>query len=124
MQSGTVQTVDQLKLLSDYTLFHIGLYTTLISTLLALIHFRHGNAKQPLFRILKLTVLCFIVAGAAGGVIASNIPNYETFKQYDCDSLPVFCWAHTMPYRMWAHVEHVSFWIGLLIAAAGFLYYS
>jgi hypothetical protein len=111
---------DQLKLLSDYTLFHIGLYTTLVSTLIALAHFRRAKVQGALYVVLVCTVICFIVAGAAGGVIASNIPNFSTFASYDGANLEVFGRA-TMPYRLWAHVEHGAFWVGLVIAAVGFL---
>ena len=72
----TEQVSDQLKLLSDYTLFHIGLYASLISGLTALAHFKGASFERKLFRVLLVTVACFLVAGAAGGVIASNIPNY------------------------------------------------
>jgi hypothetical protein len=117
-------TTDQLKLLSDYTLFHIGLYTTIISTLIALVHFRRPNFKKPqLFSILQFTVFCFIVAGAAGGAIASNIPNYPSFGAFDKGGLNVFGFT-CLSYRAWAHVEHGAFWVGLITAAVGFFYYS
>jgi hypothetical protein len=114
------QVSDQLKLLSDYTLFHIGLYASLISGLTALAHFKGASFEKKLFWVLVLTVGCFLVAGMAGGIIASNIPNYSRFADYDQARLSVF-WFESMPYRSWAHVEHIAFWGGILVAVVGFL---
>jgi hypothetical protein len=114
---------DQLKLLSDYTLFHIGLYTTLITALVALAHFRGKKFEDRRFGFLVFTVISFLVAGAAGGAIASNIPNYPCFKDYDQVRLDVFG-VSTMTYRSWAHVEHIAFWIGIIVAVIGFLWPS
>jgi hypothetical protein len=112
---------DQLKLLMDYTLFHIGLYTTLISALLALAHFSGKRTEHQLRICISLTVICFSIAGAAGGAIASNIPNYSTFLEFDRERLKVFGF-YTMPYRYWGHVEHAAFWFGFIITVGGFLY--
>jgi hypothetical protein len=112
---------DQLKLLFDYTLFHIGLYATLITALTSLVHFDSRLQNAPwLLGCIACTVLFFLVAGAAGGAIASNIPNYESFSDYDKVALDVFG-TPTLKYRTWAHVEHIAFWLGLLVSVVGFI---
>jgi hypothetical protein len=114
---------DQLKLLSDYTLFHIGLYTTLITALTSLVHFGRLRNTPCLLKCVAFTVICFLVAGASGGVIASNIPNYSRFADYDQARLDVFgipCLS-SLRYRTWAHIEHISFWVGLLFSVVGIL---
>jgi hypothetical protein len=112
---------DQLKLLFDYTLFHIGLYATLITGLTSLVHFDPRLQNAPwLLRCIACTVLFFLLAGAAGGTIASNIPNYESFADYDQADLDVFG-VPTFKYRTWEHVEHILFWLGLLVSVVGFV---
>jgi hypothetical protein len=113
---------DQLKLLSDYTLFHIGLYTTLITVLSSLVHFdlRLHNTSW-LLGCIAFTMACFLVAGASGGAIASNIPNYASFAEYDRAKLDVFG-VPSFRYRTWAHIEHIAFWLGLVVSVVGFLW--
>lgn len=72
----------RLRMLFDYTIFHIGLYTTLITALFGLMTFGHQHQKiKDKLGSLKFTVFCFLVAGAAGGVLASNMPEHKTFEE-------------------------------------------
>lgn len=115
-----VEASDQLKLLSDYTLFHIGLYATLITALSSLAQFGRARVSPPLIKCAAFTVACFLVAGAAGGAIASNIPNYARFADYDAANLNVFG-IPSLTYQTWAHVEHGAFWLGIVVFVGGIL---
>jgi len=104
--------LEQLKLLFDYTKFHIGLYATLITALVAAREY--WPARTPEF--LKMTLAAFIVAGAAGGVVASNIPAYQSYSIFTKTWIGVLG-VPIMPAECWVHLEHVAFWLGILWAA-------
>lgn len=110
----------QLSILFDYTKFHIGFYATLISGLFAVIAFAAHEKYGPVLRYLmpyaKLTAAFVLVAGAAGGVIASNIPNYKTFDAFANTPLRIFCFP-SFTYIVFAHLEHLAFWVAVAIAS-------
>jgi hypothetical protein len=124
-----MQTHDpRLRTLFEYTLFHIGLYTTLISALFGLLVL--SDKFRPVLLIvpyIKFTVLCFVAAGIAAGAIASNIPEYDNLDHFLDDYPNMFGWrlcfrfAPKLRYRLLVHVEHGAFWAGILISALGFL---
>jgi hypothetical protein len=91
------------------------MYTTLTSALLAILKFNQPSAHW-LRVCLAFTLIFFLCAGACGGAIASNIPNFATFEEFDGKELEVFG-IRSLKYRSWAHLEHGLFWIGILIAA-------
>lgn len=64
---------NQLKLLLDYTTFHIGLYSTLITGLLAFVTF-FGTPSKKLFWTMVVTIACFLLAGMFGGSLAVAFP--------------------------------------------------
>ncbi len=115
---------DQLDRLFDYTKFHIGFYATVITGLFAVIGFAVSNSQQQvLSRLLPFavaTAILVLIAGAAGGAIASNIPDYRDFTSFAQDNLNVFG-LETMRYKTWAHIEHVAFWLAVAVATIGFL---
>ena len=113
----------RLSTLFTYTTFHIGLYATLTSGLFAVIAYANkdlSNALIPLLPYAKWTAVFVLIAGAAGGAIASNIPNFETFGSFSRRNLNIFG-IPTFKYAYWAHIEHASFWIAVGIAAYAFL---
>lgn len=109
----------QIKLLFEYTKFHIGLYATLIAALMGLM--KVGTQKVPasLIPYLKFTLGCFVIAGAAGGVIASTI-SVDYAQLVRNDAIGPFG-IQVLGYRWWAHIEHFAFWIGILVSVVGFL---
>lgn len=115
---------DQLKALFDYTKFHIGIYITLTSTLVAILALAadeygdQGNVEALLLN-LQLTVVFFALAGACGGFVASNIPNHHTFKVYMNERIG-FWRLKLLKAKMWIHLEHTFFWIGVGFALLGF----
>jgi hypothetical protein len=118
---------ERLKLLFDYTKFHILLYTTLITLLIGLFAFGGDVESITQFRkVMKPVVVCFLIAGAAGGVIASNIPKFDEFSIFwDGNNSefisPFGCKFFNFPGKIWASIEHSAFWIGILIAISSFL---
>jgi hypothetical protein len=112
----------QLKMLFDYTIFHIGLYTTLVTALFALLTFGHEHKRVKLsLSPLKWTVGFFLLAGAAGGAIASNIPHYRDFATYSSAGLTAFGFIPLPSYSWLEHIEHAAFWFGIFFATFGFL---
>jgi hypothetical protein len=112
----------QLKMLFDYTLFHIGLYTTLVTVLFGLLTFGHEHKRvTPSVGPLKWTVVFFLCAGLAGGAIGSNIPHYRDFASYSNATLYAFGFIPLGPYSWLEHVEHIAFWLGILFATVAFL---
>jgi hypothetical protein len=107
----------------DYTKFHIGMYTTIFSALVAFLQY-----KDPVFWVrgcLGFAIVCFMTAGAAGGVIGSNIPNYESmddFKKADIGPWGLSWLNARMKYENWAHLEHAAFWLGAVVAVFGFVF--
>lgn len=124
---------EQLKLLFDYTKFHILLYTTLITLLIGLFAFGIDEEFVTQFRkAMKPVVVCFLIAGAAGGVIGTNIPKFDKFSTFwhGQDSSTNNKKLYISPFggkflnfpgKRWATVEHGAFWIGILIAIYSFL---
>jgi hypothetical protein len=98
----------QLKMLLDYTKFHIGFYLTFAGIAVALVQ----------LKIVKLAVLVpsfvgLLAAGIAGGVIGSSIPLYDSFDGFKKDELG-FWGIRIMPFEQWARLEHLGFWFAIL----------
>lgn len=109
----------QIKLLFEYTKFHIGLYATLIAALMGLMKVGVQKVPASLIPYLKFTLVFFVVAGAAGGVIASSISvDYTPLVRNE--AIGPFG-IHVLGYRWWAHIEHLAFWIGIVVSVVGFL---
>jgi hypothetical protein len=114
-----IQMDDQLKQLMDYTKFHIGMYTTLIALVVALLGLSSFSSYVADYKWwLFGTLVTFIAASAFGGLVASNIPFYNRITQFHA--------ALIGPYRSeWitgknaAHAEHSFFWVGIVIAIIG-----
>jgi hypothetical protein len=102
--------MEQLKVLMDYTKFHIGVYVSLVSAAVALTRVQSSSSA---FLSLKIAMVCFVIAGIAGGVIAGNIPLYHEWQDfYEARIGP---WGTRLfRFRHWAHIEHTAFWIGVV----------
>jgi hypothetical protein len=112
---------DQLKQLFDYTKFHIGLYTTLITAIIAV--FANDTLKrtyESYLPYIKVVIICFLVAGAAGGLVASSIPFFKDFATFSQARLGPWG-SELVPSILCTHVEHTAFWIGIAVAVFGLL---
>ena len=113
---------NQSKLLMDYTIFHIGLYTTLSTVLIALLGLKGFTADVLAMRpYLLATLFCFIVAGFCGGMIASSLPHFSSFKEFSKQRLGPWFLPRLMPMLCWTYAEHTAFWIGIVVAVLGLL---
>lgn len=114
-----------LELLMTYTVFHIGLYMSLIAALIAT--FEIKKTVFPLLAI-KQAMLCFLIAGACGGVIAINVAEYDVQLHpisyfYHDYPLTVLWWSGGcfLKYPILEHLEHIAFWVGILRLFASFI---
>lgn len=103
--------MEQLKLLMDYTKFHIGVYLSFGTAGISLIKLELVDA----FQMLPGVVLMFC-AGCAGGIIASNIPEHKCWSRYRKAKFKIF-WFETSDYYYWSKVEHLCFWAGIIVTA-------
>jgi hypothetical protein len=115
-----------LELLFDYTKFHIGVYLTLTASFLTAAT-ANINDKKLLDLNLWLVwpaVIAFVIAGFAGGVIASSITQHvggDSLDFLDKDIGPANLKKIYFKGIYWTYIEHTSFWIGLLMATLSFI---
>jgi hypothetical protein len=110
----------QLKLMMDYTLFHIGVYITLSTLLVSLIGLRAFEEKFAVLRpFLSCTLGFFVCAGICGGIVAGSLPFYESFNHFSNASIGPFFAVHMLPSRFWMSAEHLFFWLGVGSALLG-----
>lgn len=110
--------MSQLELLMDYTIFHIGVYTTLVAVVAGTDAFKNIGHWS-----LRVAVVGFLIAGAAGGIIASSIPDYPNWEAFVSASLGPWGYGW-FRYQTWARIEHGAFWIGVLFPTAVFVVYG
>ena len=106
----------------DYMKFHIGLYATLCTLLIAILGLDPWKEYSTLMsHYLLVTLVCFIIAGASGGLIGSSLPNYTAWTDFQSARLgPWFLPEKLrMPAAWVASAEHSAFWVGIVIALYG-----
>lgn len=112
-----------LELLYDYTKFHIGVYLSMGSALIALMALRRGEPGVLIFPVhkplLMAAVAAIAFAGCAGGVIVSSITQSTADSSQDFLDSPIGPWRWKrarLPGLVWTEIEHSAFWIGLALA--------
>ena len=120
-----MQEDKRLERLFDYTKWHIGIYLSIGGGTVALL--ASEKSKQVISflvgskALLGISLFLMVVAGAAGGVIASSITTCKTFEEFwDKPQGPVE-WK-PMRGRYWPKVEHLSFWASLIFLGLGVLW--
>ena len=112
---------ERLKLLFDYTKFHIGLYATLLTLLVALTGFQsNGPLRQMYQPAMRYTIAFLLVAGFCGGIIAGHIPEQTSFTEFWEKKIGPWHFKVLRTY-WWARAEHLAFWVGILITVVAFL---
>jgi heme A synthase len=117
----------QLKMLFDYTVFHIGLYVSLVTALLAAMNF-HESQKRYLLLLVPLGLL--VGAGACGGIVGSSISNYTKYSESDPAKSPGFMestyesFGVNTTFRKWVTYEHRFFWSAVVAAVVVFAWFS
>ncbi len=115
-----------LEMLFDYTKFHIGLYLTLTASYIAVISANINTKPLVLLRhdlLFWVAVACFMLAGLAGGVIASSITQTSARSAGEFLAHRIGPWEWKglhFEARKWTWLEHTSFWIGLIAAVFSF----
>lgn len=104
----------------EYTKFHIGLYITLFGAALAYVKSKDFTHTPTEISFVKWAMVCFVVAGLAGGIIAGNIPYHKTFDDFKVKWIGPYKWE-LMPFEVCAGIEHTVFWVGVLLIVLGFL---
>lgn len=112
------KNAEQVKLLFDYTKFHIGLYSTFASAVLAVLAGTFADGWIICRTLLAWSLLPIAVAGLAGGVIGSSLPHM--FGTEDIREKPIgpLTFEKMGKLKTWTYLEHVSFWLAFLLAAA------
>ena len=119
LEEAKKNNLEQVKLLFDYTKFHLTGYTTIAALLTAIVaspHLRVTLFADPL----PAAVLAIVAAGWAAGVVAASMP--------ECTNRLEFWEWRTGPYdremmtiRSWTYLEHTSFWLAVLLVLTAFL---
>lgn len=118
MQPDAEVQLEQIKLLFDYTKFHIGLYTTVTAGYIAVMASDYGRQffLQPSPCLVWGAVVMFMVAGLAGGIIASSCPHYPRLDSLMAARIAPYTDGKGLTGRTWTYVEHTAFWVGILLA--------
>jgi hypothetical protein len=120
MPSAENIPMEQLKLLMDYTIFHIGIYITLGGLMVSLLTKKTFETRKGMNNFLVASLLFFMVAGVFGGVIAANIPYHTEFTEFIKASIGPWFAPAALPVSCCMWVEHNSFWLGIFVFLFGF----
>ena len=116
----------KLELLYDYTKFHIGLYLIFTSGYITLATSKIGRKDAlPILQpaLVWIAVFLFIVAGIAGGVVASGITQSKSNGADDFLREKIGPWSTALfPARAWVYIQHTAFWLGLIFAVLSFVF--
>lgn len=108
--------LEKLKLLFDYTKFHIGLYAAVATIFGALVAAEHGPFTFVPW-LLFLSVIFICVAGLAGGLIASSIPGSDGYSDFWGEKIRPYWWPGSgLKPLCWTYIEHTAFWIAVILA--------
>jgi hypothetical protein len=109
----------QVNKLYDYTKFHIGLYAALMTALMTVLGIGQTTVPPEAVCYLKITLVCFTVAGMFGGILGSSISLYQD-DLVNGKGVGMGRWK--IPVEWCVHLEHWAFWIGIWVAVGGFLH--
>jgi hypothetical protein len=116
------QQMEQLKQIYDYAKFHIGLYATVNTALVAIasFSFKDNQLLLPYRWCFFIIFLFFLLAGVGGGLVASHIA-YSKWEPAQVNKLldgftqPTvsnpFKWSQ---YKLFTVIEHYAFWAGVV----------
>jgi hypothetical protein len=113
--------MEQLKLLMDYTIFHIGVYITLSALMVSLLGLKAFEGRAQAMRCYLIAALvCFVLAGMFGGVVASNIPYFHTLPAFTTSWIGPWFATQALPAWFCMTAEHTAFWAGVSVFLFGF----
>jgi hypothetical protein len=109
---------EQVKVLFDYTKFHIGVYTTLITIIVTGLYYlriTQGVNFKPNLLFIYGSMVMFGIAGLSGGIIASTLPHHSSIKEFWKERIGPFR-LRIMSGEFWTYCEHTAFWLGVVSA--------
>ena len=113
----------RLERLYDYTKFHIGVYISAATALIALAGAEQSEALHPELIhhpcVLWPAIFFLAVAGLAGGIIVSTCTTVQTFDDIWCGKIGPWG-SEIIPGRCLARIEHLAFWISAGLFAYAF----
>jgi hypothetical protein len=111
--------LEKLKMLLEYTKFHLGLYLSLLAAIVAFLSTELGPPPgSTAARLLFASVLLFALAGGFGGIIGASSVAYDSYTEFM--KTRVGPWGvPLMEARTCASLEHSVFWIGVIVMLAG-----
>ncbi len=119
--SNAKEEYEKVKVLFDYTKFHIGLYTSLGTIIVTAV-----NAKLLInywgFLLLP-GIISIGLAGLAGGIVAATLPECEKLggpSGFFESPTGFFGWK-PLRGRTWTRFEHAAFWIGIILVTTSFI---
>jgi len=107
---------EKLKMLLDYTKFHLGVYLSLLGGIVAFVSSDWGPPlNRPAVRcLLCISVILLAVAGACGGVVGATAVGYASYKDFrDAQIGPSY--LHLMSGGAWVGWEHGCFWTAVTL---------
>lgn len=114
---------EKLKLLFDYTKWHIGVYLTSAGLFAGFIAASAKDPTQFLFPFdrtwLVGAVALITVAGFAGGVLTSSMCHARRLDDFWKQKLGPF-WFQWLPAEWWTYIEHTAFWLAIGCALYAF----
>ena len=107
----------RLSSLLTYTTFHIGVYISLVTAFIG------ANVLGAEINecLLRFSSACVLIAGAFGGLVGSNIPQFKTYEDLARERLRAFG-IPGLTLKWAIHVEHFFFWMGILPLACMFIF--
>lgn len=113
------RTTEEVKLLFDYTKFHITVYTTIATIIVAAASGVFKERFEPSTHVLWAAVVAVFFAGLAAGVVAASMPQcFDKANFWDWRTGPYNLDMLTI--RSWTYVEHTSFWLAAILIVIAF----
>jgi hypothetical protein len=111
----------RLDRLFEYTKFHIGIYLSVAGGFVSLIGLS-ANADKGAFlnqlvgcpALLLVSFVLMLLAGLAGGILASATTKYKRYEDLWLEPQGPFGTKFFLG-RTWAAIEHVLFWLSVVI---------
>lgn len=120
-EAADVDKDPQLERLFDYTKFHIGIYLSAAGALLALVGVADKLTQLEAIvawpPMLGLSLICMVMAGMAGGMVASSCTECTTYAElWEGHHKPfaTLAWP-ALRGKTWASIEHRCFWASVLL---------
>jgi hypothetical protein len=117
--SALSDNLEQVKLLFDYTKFHISVYTTLAGFLLTLSASSFVKTWELHRGYLIAALFVILGAGVAAGVVAASMPQSTSKLNFWAWRTGPYDWPW-LTIRGWTRVEHTSFWTSAFLAVGAF----